>query len=252
MSRIIIYPFSMASQSSKDLRDRLGAVRVYPDGNYRPREDDLIINWGMGREPEWFSRVTGTFLNDPACVNVAGNKLLTLQKLQACGISIPRFTTDREVADNEFRGIVVRHSLREHSGRGIELVRLRGQEIPQAPLYTELIESIGEYRVHVFDGMIIDYIKKRREYDDEPEDDERYIRSHNNGWIFTRENLRWLGRIEQLALDSVESLGLDFGAVDIVKDKSGRAYTLEVNTAVSMEGQTLENYVNAIRNHASI
>lgn len=257
MSRLVIYPFSMASQSSRDLRDALvesntfeRVMRVYPDRNYCPRADDLIINWGMGRMPEW-QNYSATMLNHPEAVNVASNKLTALEKLKEKEVSIPSFTTDKEYADVNYDGIVVRHDLREHSGRGIELVTRRNQSIPDAPLYTELIDSKAEYRVHVFAGKVIDYIKKRRENDNEPVGDEKVIRSHQNGWIFTRENLRRLERVEQLAIESVEALGLDFGAVDIVMDQDGAVYTLEVNTAVAMENTTLDNYVNAIINYGN-
>ena len=248
----------MGSQSSRDLRDALEesgnfdrVMRVYPDRNYRPRNSDLIINWGMGRNPEWLTNYNGTWLNNPAQVNIASNKLTALRKLQEGGVSIPNFTEDREVADSEMDSIVVRHDLREHSGKGIELITRRNQTVPDAPLYTELIDSKAEYRVHVFNGEVIDYIKKRRESDDLPQGDEKYIKSHNNGWIFTRENLRQLERVEQQALDSIRALGLDFGAVDIVMDYNGDVYTLEVNTACAMEGQTVESYINAINRHAS-
>jgi len=265
MSRVIIYPFAMGSQSSRDLRDALEesgnfdrVMRVYPDRNYRPRRDDLIINWGMGRVPEWYtinavpnSRESVRFLNTPESVNIASNKLTTLTKLQEHGVSIPNFTTNREVADETFDGIVVRQELRGHSGNGIELIIDDETEVPEAPLYTELIENRSEYRVHVFNGEVIDYIKKRRESENQAEGDERYIKSHNNGWIFTRENLRRLECVEQLAIEAVEALGLDFGAVDIIRDRENEVYVLEVNTAVSMEGQTLENYVNAINNYVN-
>ena len=259
MSRLIIYPFKMGSQSSRDLKTALEVsgnfdrvLRVHPDRNYRPRADDLIINWGNGRVPEWVLTFNDRFLNTPEAVGVASNKLNALTRLEERGVSVPNFTTNRTVADEEFDGIVVRNELRGHSGEGIELIIDDDREVPEAPLYTELIDSKSEYRVHIFNGEVIDYIKKRRSNEDTPEGVEKYIKSHSNGWIFTRENLRRLDRIEQLAIDAVEALGLDFGAVDIVRDQENECYVLEVNTAVSMQGQTLENYVNAIssyRNH---
>lgn len=263
MSRLVIYPFAMGSQSSRDLKTALEesgefdrVLRVHPDRNYRPRRNDLIINWGNGRVPEWYNSDQGNggtvrFLNTPREVEIASNKLNALTRLQEHGVSIPNFTTDRDVADEEFDGIVVRQELRGHSGVGIELITRRNQTVPEAPLYTELIDTKAEYRVHIFNGEVIDYIKKRRVRDDEPEGDERYIRSYENGWIFSRDNLTRLERVEQLAIESVEALGLDFGAVDIVMDQDGDVYTLEVNTAVAMEGQTIESYVNAIENYAT-
>lgn len=263
--RTVIYPYKMGSQSAKNLARELDALRVYPDRTYRPRETDLIINWGNSHNPNWLERIGGaTFLNRPEHVRVASNKLRTFQALENAGISIPSFTTDREVA-LDYPTVYVRHDLNSHSGGGIEFIRnnIRGScsscgtscascvqtELPHAELYVKGIEARAEYRIHVFNGNVISYAKKRRERGDEPTEEQNKIRSHNNGWIFTRENLRRLERVEELAINAVRALNLDFGGVDIVRDEDGDVYVLEVNTACGLEGETLLSYVNAIREY---
>jgi len=244
--RYIIYPYKMFSTSSKILRNELPATRVYPDRRYRPKEDDIIINWGNSTLPNWYgtSPAVMRMLNDPNAVSLASNKLKTLRILEEAGISIPRFTTNINEA-YDFGDVIVRHKLTGHSGRGIEIYR--GGELPQAPLYTKYIEQKAEYRVHVFKGKVIDYIKKRRKDYDYPTENESMVRSYKNGWIFARNRLRRLERIESLAIDAVEALGLDFGAVDIVRGRDNSVYVLEVNTAPGLSGQTLESYLQAIR-----
>ena len=47
----------------------------------------------------------------------------------------------------------------------------------------------------------------------------------------------------------MESIGLDFGAVDVIYNgHSNRAYVLEINTAPGLTGTTLDNYAAALRN----
>lgn len=246
----------MGSRSGREISSRLEALRVYPDRNYNPREGDLIINWGNARVPDWYERamsVGARMLNHPANVNTASNKLLAFRQLQALGIPIPEFTTDWNVAsdwdEDGWEGkVYVRDVLRGHSGVGIRTYN-DYQALPHSLLYVKGIENHGEYRLHVFNGEVIDYRKKRRAREDEPTEEQDLVRSHDNGWIFTMENLRRLGRIQDLATEAVHALGLDFGAVDIIKDEDGAVYVLEVNTACGVEGTTIDNYINSFHNY---
>ena len=250
--RIIIYPYRIYSRSARLLRDALGALLVYPDRNYRPRATDVIINWGNSIVPNWYSQdVADNMLNTPHAVGRASNKLTAFRTLEEADVATVDFTTDREEV-SRWGACVVRNVLQGHSGEGIEIIDRIGVPIPVAPLYTRLIQNSGEYRVHVFNGEVIDYAKKRRYRDDEPEGEtEEIVRTNSNGWIFTRDHLRRLERIEDLAIDAIEALGLDFGAVDIIKDENGDVFVLEVNTAMGMTETTQETYTNAIRNYAT-
>ena len=251
--KAVIFPYKMGSASSRLLASTLGALRVYPDGNYRPRADDIIINWGNSRNPSWLDRavsIGARLFNSPESVARASNKLTTFQVLSQAGVSVPRWTTDRNEA-RRFNRVAVRHVLNGHSGRGLEVVESDG-EIPEAPLYTEMVNNDGEYRVHVFNGRVIDYTKKRRENGDEPLPEQLAVRNLATGWIYARQDLRRLERVEQLALNAVNALGLNFGAVDIIKNGRGDVFVLEVNTAVGLAPTTLENYTEVIRSLSTV
>lgn len=258
--RTILYPYRMGSQSARLLANVLDAVRVRAEGRYLPRGGDFIINWGNSTIPAWMNAYRAAqrvvFLNKPENIANASNKLRTFRILRDAGVSIPEFTTDPQVAYNQYPRAYARYSLTGHSGAGINvMVASQFHGARQAPLYVKSIENDGEYRVHVVNGRVIDYIKKRRRNGERPNQEQNDIRNLANGWVYTRENLRRLERIEQLAIDAVAALGLDFGAVDIIKDPSGAVYVLEVNTACGMSDTTLELYSEAfaelIENHAS-
>lgn len=252
MSRTIIFPYKMTSESSKLLRDKLGALRVYPDRAYRYRDGDLVINWGNSNIPNW-DNSSVKWLNEPGAVKNASNKLKTFRILQEFGIPIPNYSSIRP--HTTWGRTIVRHKLTGHRGDGIEILE-PGDEIPEAPLYTEYITAKAEYRVHVFDGSVIDISKKVRiDLEDElgldcdPTEEEMMIKSHQNGWTFARGGIRFSLELGKVAIRAVKALGLDFGAVDIIRGENNELYTLEVNTAIGLAETTLNSYSNAIMNY---
>lgn len=254
MTRIRIYPYKMGSKSARLLSESLGALRTRSVGSYTPRSEDFIIGWGNSIIPAFFERVghlNAKFINPPDKVRNASNKLRTFRILQEHGISIPEFTNDIQVARNWSGEIVYgRAKLTGHSGEGIDIFRpeLFEIDIPDYPLYTKAIENHGEYRVHVVDGQVIAYTKKKRHRGSVATDEQLQIRNLDNGWIYSSDDLRRLDRIEELAISAVSALGLDFGAVDIIKDENGDVYVLEVNTSPGLSPSTLGAYVVAFRN----
>lgn len=257
MTRIRILPYKMASKSAKRLSVSLNALRTRSVGLYKPRGKDFIINWGASIIPAFFERVghlnaSGaniTFLNHPDRVASAVNKLETFRILHGAGISVPDFTIDPHIAAMWARDaydIYARTILTGHSGHGIVIFN-DNDLIPRAPLYTKAIDNHGEYRVHVVNGEVIVYTKKRRRNGDQPTGEQCEIQNLANGWIYTRENLKRLQRIEDIALRAIAALGLDFGAVDVIKDENGDVFVLEVNTACGMSESTLNAYLSAFR-----
>ena len=258
-NRVVIYPYKMNSNSAKMLQAAIRevgipCVRVFEDGRYKPKETDLIINWGNPRMPRWeFLHDGVNWLNDPDFVKVAANKLVTMLEFAEYGVRQPLFTTDFEEACNWVRsGLIVlaRHILNGSGGRGIEIVVQDTEddaEMPEAPLYVKYIRKIAEYRIHVFDGRVIDAQRKRKSREAlANEEVNPRIRNHSNGWVFTRENCAPDGVVLALAVSAVSALGLDFGAVDIIVNREGVPYVLEVNTAPGLEGQTITSYAGAI------
>lgn len=257
--RIRIYPYKIGSKSARLLSDSLSALRARSVGSYTPRSEDFIIGWGSSIIPVFFERVGRLnasggnikFLNPPDKVRNASNKIKTFRILQESGVAIPEYTNDIQVVRNWTGSVVYgRAKLTGHSGEGIDIFRpeLYEIDIPNYPLYTKAIENHGEYRVHVVNGEVIAYTKKKRPRGSIATDEQLQIRNLDNGWIFSGLNLRRLERIEELAISAVSALELDFGAVDIIKDENGDVYVLEVNTSPGLSPSTLGAYVNAFRN----
>jgi glutathione synthase/RimK-type ligase-like ATP-grasp enzyme len=253
--RAIIYPYNLGSRSARALSTNLvdhRSKRVRPDGRYKHNwNTHAIINWGSSEEPDWKrDERSRLWLNPATVVARATDKVQCLQILKDAGISVPDFTTSRQTAENwcqQGNIVYCRTMTRASGGKGIVLATSL-RSIVNAPLYTKQLAIKGEYRVHVFNGEVIDYQKKRkREEAIENGDIAEDIRNINNGWVYCRNNLTRLEDNETYAIRATRALGLNFGAVDIIRDINRRSYILEVNTAPGLEGLTLVNYTNAIR-----
>jgi glutathione synthase/RimK-type ligase-like ATP-grasp enzyme len=238
--RFRIYPYRTGSRSARALSEGLGARVLRREGSrFTPRPEDVIINWGASACP-----IPVTY-NQPQAVRSASNKASAFTLLAEANVSIPRFATTRDNISWEGK-TVVRHVLNGHSGEGIEIFE-PNTELPDAPLYVEYIPKQDEYRVHVVGTSIIACQRKARDRD--VENPNWQVRNHANGFVFVREGFTCPESVSQLAVQAVQALGLDFGAVDIIYNQKRQAgYVLEVNCAPGLEGRTIDDYVEAFRN----
>lgn len=258
-TRLRIFPFKLGSASAKAIKEAFvedtNVLLVKPDGKYKAREKDIIINWGNSKNPKWLSNNGGgTILNSPNSVKKAIDKLLSFQELSHNDIPTVDYTSNvRDVIDwiNEGDVVIGRTKINASRGEGIVIIT-NTDDIPTLPLYTKLIPKAREYRVHVFNGKVIDIQqKKRRRVGEADEVQDGIIKNLANGWVFCRDDITPPpDDINEVAIGSVRALGLDFGAVDILS-KDDNCYVLEINTACGLEGRTLLNYVNAIKEYAS-
>ena len=242
----------MASESAKALRNSLPtrSKLIRPDGRYRHKLRNKIINWGNSTLPTSWQWNPNTDLNNPECVRRASNKLLAFQRMREYNVQTPIWTISRIEAQellNAGNTIVVRHTLNGHSGQGIEI--LSEGTLPEAPLYVVYKKKFSEFRVHVFKGEVIDTQQKkvRDGARDTPTFNSR-VRSHANGWVFCRDGIVASPARDLLAIQAITALGLDFGAVDIIyNQQENQYYVLEVNSAPGLEGTTLQKYLEAIQ-----
>jgi glutathione synthase/RimK-type ligase-like ATP-grasp enzyme len=222
----------------------------------------IIINWGSSNAPDRLS--AATWINHPSNVAYAGNKLRTFQIFaDARGaalaggdayVEFPEFTTSYEDACgwvNDGITVVCRTKLNGHSGAGIVLAAREEDVVRDCPLYVKYIKKAKEFRVHVAFGEVIDVQAKRKRADYEGETDYA-IRNHHTGWVYCRENIEEPTDLREQALRAIQTLGLDFGAVDIIYNQHyNKCYVLEVNTAPGLEGQTVTSYTQAFTKHFS-
>lgn len=248
------------SNSARALKESLEALghRVsyrHPDMSRirTNRTADLVINWGISNIDNFnhLRFVSDRSLNISEAVNRAANKFSAFRAMNG-EVSIPDFTTSRADAERWIRQghrVYCRTQLRGNSGDGIVVARSPEQMV-SANLYVKGLDVAHEFRFHVMNGVVIDAVRKSWREDVPEEERNMDVRNHANGSVFVRGS-RSLERALQdpnainAALSAVNSLGLDFGAVDLVLTEQGEYKVLEVNTACGLEGTTLERYTQA-------
>jgi len=236
MVRMMLRPYDLRSESAFRIASDLNVLRT--SGSLPMKEPTLMINWGSTVPIRESGKVK--ILNKPEAVALAVNKYKTLTTLTSKGVVTVPFTTRQDVVLRWLSsgGIVyARTELTSSQGDGIVLIDSPDKMV-DAPLYTLGIVKPLEYRVHVMDGSVIDYTQKKRRSGEEINP---YIRNSSNGWVFCREEVDLPDEVAVESTAAVRSLGLDFGAVDVLY-KDNTAFILEVNTAPGIEGTTLSKY----------
>ena len=255
MKRIRIYPYHFRVSACANIVDNLidrgcNAVRVYPDRNYRPKPNDLVINWGCSHEPSWKNPLQYNYsiINHWDNIQNAVDKIKSFARFKAVGVTCPDVTVASEKAKlwlSQGLMVVGRKSVMGRAGHGIVLMKTP-VEFEECPLYTVYKPKKKEFRVHVFGDKIIDYQQKRKKKNWNQTSNSQ-IRTHDNGWVFCREGIFLPDDSRTESIKAVKALGLVFGGVDVIwNEKENKSYILEVNSAPGIEGTTIRKYSDEI------
>lgn len=221
------------------LRDYLGVPGGRDTPNSRP---DYLVRWGNRGGAGY--RPSEDVFNSQSALNHNTNKLDTLDTLESAGINVPSYTTERSELGDEIDYPALGRDEQHTRGEDIRLILQQRDDYfgESADYFVEYIPTEREYRMHVFNGEVITTHEKRLRSEEDPQPP--YLRNHETGWIFAEP--REEQPPERLAVDAVGTLGLDFGAVDIIRSESGDFYVLEVNSAPSLDESNLRRYGDAI------
>lgn len=190
------------------------------------------------------------------------NGLEQLKAFRLAGLACPEFTADIREAQAWTRSGVRTFGRRLHHtqgsdivGAGYKLLHQRGKAQERfnpnwlhRDFWVKVIDSVAEYRQHVWDGRAI-RIGKKVQVD--PPHRIQPVRSRNNGWHidygYKPSSAEFIERIRTLTKGAVACLGYPGGAVDILEGRDNQLYVLEVNSAPSLrDANTLGAYVRAI------
>ena len=245
---VFIVPYTMGSESARVLAERLNA-RLSTGEKRFIKDKTLVINWGNSSldVDNVLHSYRNKLLNHPNSVGLAANKIKTFHIFELNDVPTVEWTTKRDIAlgwIDENGYVYARTNPHSSQGEGISVVTIE-DTLPNAPLYTKAVPKAYEYRVHIFKGEVIDFTRKRRRTDTEVNP---YIKNFNKGWVFCREGVELPDTVRDAALKANKALRLDFCALDILyRQVDDEAYVLEANTAIGIEGTTLDKYVECFK-----
>jgi len=263
MSKIkfVVLPYNKYSKSAKILKESLGGVF--------PRRMDfknrIVVNWGCsgghnGTVLDHFKEQGNLVLNPHEIIQKCSNKKSFFDLMKQHGVSHPDYTTEvGEALSWAADGLVFGRNKHGHSGNDIskstEYLEFGNSDFLTKEFWVKYIPKKHEYRVHIFQGDIIDFQRKALRKTDshgvdiDTDNVDFTIRNLSNGFVFIRQDVELPDDVRDQSLKAFKATGLDFGAIDVIyQEKTKKAYVLEVNTAPGLEGSTVENYVNAIKN----
>lgn len=181
------------------------------------------------------------------------NKIQQLTKFKENEVPCPSFTTDIQLLNSlRTKTVFARLLINSTGGKGIVEFNLENDVPPQAPLYTAYIPKKAEYRFHVFGNQVVDVQQKKKKSGSESEIN-THVRNLTHGYVYCRDNINPPEQAANIAIKAVESLGYNYGAVDLIyNEKQDKCYVLEVNSRPGLMGITLDKYSTAIINQFRI
>lgn len=235
-----------SDRSSKTGKDLLNKFKPVSSKAFRKRTNkrfktDVLLRWGS---TESFDKLRSRLeLNSLEAVRKASDKGLMMQNLVGGAVKTPQvlfdpFSKSPEELDNfrdENGGFYVRGSNHE--------VRY-DDEVKRGDLYVSkpIVNKRREYRVHVFNGEVIAIYEKVPN-----EEGIKLFKSHNCHFALRdMTNCRLSVEDQQECVKAVNSLGLLFGGVDVMRDKDKNIFISEVNSAPALNATNIDRYVTKI------
>jgi hypothetical protein len=182
------------------------------------KDADIIFNWGGAFKTTSRAKL---ILNDHPLFG----KLAQAKAMLKAGVATPpAYSTLREV-----KAFPVLGKLNDsHGGKGIRLIRSRTGKKGKADWFQGYIEKQAEFRVYFFNGVTTIVSEKM------VKDKSKVIWNIVNctGWE-RRRDLENNKELTELVTAAAKAVRLDWGAADVLQDKSGKFWICEVNSRPS-------------------
>lgn len=231
---------------------KINSGKTLPDKN----KYKFIICWGTSELKEKINLKNFKFINNYYVIQNNRNKFKSLEIMDKKGVMIPRFykidVVLEKIRKKEISFPLIARKNRHQGGSGL-IMCLCASDIKRAiknkyDYFVEYIPNDVELRVHIFGEKVIRISKKERNYDGE-----RWIKNRERGWYFKDISIdtvkEWDKTIIQECKNAVQSMHMQFGAVDVIYSDFNIPYVIEINSAPALNGKGLEIYSNEIKEY---
>lgn len=194
-----------------------------------PADADLCIRWGCTSS---LVNNKTPVLNRASAIHYASDKANSRKEFASAGIAPRTHLSVEHFRDDPFYPAVVRPPTHAQ-GKNLDVCRTLSEVEDSCRKYgtyyiSEFIDKVREFRAFICQGRVVWVAEKT------PADPKAYAWNVAQGGKF--DNVRW-GDWPIEALDACVTAyhisELDFGGVDVMLDKNGRPYVLEINSAPS-------------------
>lgn len=240
-------------RTGQRLRDYLGV----PGGETCTGRYDIVIRWGSRRTIDYQPR--DQVLNPRGKIRENTDKRNSLEVLDDAGVPVPEYVdrasnVGHPVDDTPVSYPALGRSQQHSQGSDINFIlQDRDLELTDNDFFVQYYPTQMEYRVQVFDGEIVKVHEKRLESDAAREGNYTpYIRNHQKNWVFVNERGDTPDEVREYAIDAVDALDLDFGAVDVIHTEEHGVKVLEVNTAPTLDENNLRRYGETIQDRLGL
>jgi len=196
--------------------------------------EDVLIRYGVITYSAYDKRFLRVFNRAISIANNI-NKLKSLFILRRNGIrTVPFWTRFEDIPNNVFP--ILGRRISHSRGTDIRVIKRREYN-PHKDFYTQLIDNWREYRCHIMFNNCVRLSMKSKKSNSEYSEGEKFhptIRSFHRGWKVNdhfEHNIDVENEVIKLCKKALKSMGLDFGAVDIIVSTDYTPYILEVNTS---------------------
>lgn len=228
----LLYHPKAADVTGPRLAQRLGI----PGGSALSEEVGILIRYGSTEPAPEPHRTT----NDAEAIRKAVDKRGSLLRFLEHGVPAPRPEGYPSVLP------AIGRKKRHERGSGFWLC-LQEMDVKAAlddgaDYFIPYIPTRNEYRVHVIGG-VVPFMQQKEQQKEPKHRLSHWLRNRRTGWRLVR--CPEIPTVADLGIRAVAALGLDFGAVDILRSDSDELYVLEVNTAPALRGVQLEDWAQS-------
>lgn len=233
------------SATGRNLREVLG-IR----GGSTPPEErvDSLIRWGSTASVRLRAQRT---LNPRDAIALASDKHRAILHMDGQHVPVPRSWGATEIPRNFMDYPLLGRAVTHTQGRDIVLC-MQGFDVRRAVEggcnhFTRYIPTDKEFRVHIFSDFGQNYrrIKISEKVLTNPDTYCPWMRNFDHGYTYrvARDLPSTLKQaISDVAMRAVQSLGLHFGAADVLLGEDRQLYVLEVNTGPGLADNSLKLY----------
>ena len=158
---------------------------------------------------------------------------------ESCPHTIPTTYVAPRISTSNFTGSLVLRPARHAQGRNLfvvnsldellNVIHERPRTFANGWYASKLIDKVAEYRVYVVSGRVATVARKT------PDNPDAVAWNVAQGGRFDVVRWgEWPMQAVEVSLEAFKHSGLDFVGVDVMIDRDGRAYVIEINSAPSL------------------